>query len=193
MKYKLDLDDELYDFDGWAFVHFHTTAPGFAFADGLNRLYNYRLARIDDMVLDDVQWPFYRHEDGVRHLRFFLIERPVGATAAPWDPTDKLLIIKGENAAQEASLIYSDFTAAAKYDDGDLLAREHAELMDTLLSNFTMANLLDFTTTPASRKATKERSLVMQHCDALLAYIEQKHLDLSDEERLRLETKVKKI
>ena len=192
MKYKLDLDDTPYDFEGWAFVHFHTTRAGYAFADGLNRLYDYSLARIDDMPLNDAAWPLFRYEDSVRHLLFFLLERPAAATAAPWDPSDKLLVIKGENATPEAERVYHDFTDGATVEEGDLLAHEHAELMAALQADFTVAGLLDFSITPASRRAIKERTAVMQHCDSILAYIEQKHLDLGTEERMRLEMTLKK-
>ena len=83
--------------------------------------------------------------------------------------------------------IYADFTNNTVVDEGDLLAQEHADLLEALLTDFTVVNVLDFTSTPATRKAIKERQTVQQHCDKILAYIEQKRLDLSEEERMRLE------
>lgn len=186
MKYKLDIEEDEYCFEGWAFLHFHTLMPGYAFADRLNRLYDYRLERLDDMPLEGKDWPFYRYEDALGKTLFFLVERPVTAAAAPWDAGDKIFLVKGENAEKVVQHIYADFTNNAAYDEGDLLAREHADLLEALLTDFTVVNVLDFTTTPATRKAVKERQLVQQYCDNMLAYIEQKHLDLGEEERMRL-------
>ncbi len=186
MKYRLDLDDEP-GFEGWAFLHFHTLTPGYAFADSLNQLYDYRLTRIDDMVLDGIPWPLFRHEDPMRHLVIFMAERPSSTADTPWDAGDKLLIVKGEIAETVVHGIYADFTDTPIVDEGDLLARDHAALLDSLLQDFTVANQLDFETIPASRKAQKECTLVIQQCDAILNHIEQHHLDLSDEERMRME------
>ncbi|MBP5527124.1 MAG: hypothetical protein J6X79_01575 [Bacteroidales bacterium] len=187
MKYKLEIEDDLFDFEGWAFLHFHTSMPGYAFADCLNRLYDYRLARVDDMTSLEGQWPVYRYEDAVSHQIFFLVERPAAAVDAPWEAGDKLLVVKCENAETVAHHIFADFTSNAAVDEADLLAREHAALLEDLLAEFTVVNILDFSAPVASRKAAKERQLVQQHCDGILAYIEQQHLDLSDEERMRLE------
>lgn len=187
MRYKLELEDDEFDFEGWAFLHFHTTMPGYAFADCLNRLYDYRLARVDDMTLDGVAWPLYRFEEPLHHSIFFLVERPVQAVEAAWEAGDKVLVVKGETAESLAHDIYSDFTVATDVPEGDLLAREHADLLDELLADFTVVNLLDFSTPPATRKAAKERLVVQQHCDAILTHIEQQHLDLSEVVRMRME------
>ena len=188
MKYKLDLDDELFDFEGWAFVHFHTATPGYILADTLNRLYDLRLQRIDDMMLDDNPWPLFRHEDTVRHLIYFLTEHhvPPPASALPWGPGDKLLVIKGDNADPEARFIQTDFSQPPTDDDGDLLAREHAQLLDRLLATFTVASRLDFDTPPSNRRAAKERTALQQLLNTMLTYIEQQHLDLSHDEQLHL-------
>lgn len=187
MKYKLDIEECENYFEGWAFLHFHTLMPGYAFADRLNQLYDYRLARLDDMTIDGTDWPFYRYKDALGKTFFFLVERPVTANAAPWDAGDKILLVKGENAETLVQHIYADFTNNTVVDEGDLLAQEHADLLEALLTDFTVVNVLDFTSTPATRKAIKERQTVQQHCDKILAYIEQKRLDLSEEERMRLE------
>lgn len=187
MKHTLEIEDEEYAYEGWAFLHFHTPMPGYALADSLNRLYDYRLTRQDDMPLDDVDWPLYRFEDALGKLLFFLVERPVMATTAPWDAGDKVFLVKGENAAAEVQHIFADFTSSAAVDEADLLAREHAALLEDMLADFTVVNILDFSTSPTSRKGTKDRQLVQQHCDMILTYIEQKHLDLSEEEKMRLE------
>lgn len=186
MKYKLELEEEEYGYEGWAFLHFHTLLPGYALANNLNRLYDYRLERTDDMPLDGNDWPMYRYEDTLGKMFFFLVERPATATAAPWDTGDKVFLLKGENADMAAHHILADFTENLTVDEGDLLAREHADLLNELLAEFTVVNQLDFETPPSSRKAAKERVLVQEHCDKILAYIEHKHLDLSEEEKWRL-------
>lgn len=188
MKYKLDLDDCDSPLDGWAILHFRTQQPAYAFADCLNRLYGYRLRRLDDMPLEGAQWPFYHHEDTVGHLKYYLVERPPAATGAPWEPGDKLLLIKGDSAPYVADDLYADFTTTAPADDHDLLAREHAECMDSLLANFTVVTLLslDGESDTHSRRGQKERAAMQRHCELILTYIEQQHLDLGAAERLRL-------
>lgn len=186
MKHTLELDDEEYAYEGWAFLHFHTSMPGYALADSLNRLYDYHLTRQEDMALDDTGWPLFRYEDSLGKMLFFLVEVPASATTAPWDAGDKIFLLKGENAEWTAQHIFADFTSSSPVDEADLLAREHAELLDDLLAGFTVVNILDFSTAPTSRKATKDRQMVQQHCDIMLAFIEQKHLDLSREELMRL-------
>lgn len=182
MKYKLDLDDLDSSFDGWAFVHFHSPTPCYMLADSLNRLYDYRLARIDEMTLDGVGWPLFRHEDGVRHLVMFLVDCP-----EPTGSGNKMLIIKGKLAEQEARLIHTDFATPPACDEGDLLAKEHADLLETLLADFTVASLLDFDSAPTTRQAVKDRAAMQQLCNNMLNYIEQHHLDLCQEELLQME------
>lgn len=187
MKYKLEIEEEEYGFEGWAFLHFHTLQPCYALANNLNGLYDYRLERMEDMSLEGVGWPLYRYEDTVGRMLFFLVERPAGAVDAPWDANDKVFLLKGENADTVARHILADFTERLDIDDGDLLAREHADLLEELLAEFTVVNLLDFESATSSRKAAKERVLVQDYCDKILAYIERKHLDLSEEEKWRIE------
>ena len=182
MRYKLDLDDDSSDFEGWAFVHFHSPTPGYLLADSLNGLYDYHLARIDDMPLDEAQWPLYRHEDN--DMVIFLVEHPTAASS-PWEKGDKLLIIKGETAQREAQHIHTDFATPPTCEKGDLLGQEHAEQLEMLLAEFTVASMLDFNVTPSSRTAIKERAAAKRLIDGILAYIEQQHLDLRQEELLQ--------
>ena len=188
MKYKLDIEDDSTGFDGWAFVHFHSPTPGYLLADSLNSLYDYRLARIDDMPLDDGDWPLYRHEDNVRHMVMFLVERPATLLGE-----DKLLVIKGKNAAAEAWHIHTDFATPPDCDEGDLLGQEHADILGALLADFTVATMLDFDSVPSSRAAAKERLAMQQMCDNMLNYIEQRHLDLTGEELLQMQQQARKV
>ncbi|MBO7100933.1 MAG: hypothetical protein J6V98_02805 [Bacteroidales bacterium] len=184
MKYKLDMEESLDDFEDWAFLLFHTSAPVHLFADSLNQLYDCRLTRIDNLVVADAEWPFFQHDDPVRHLKYFLAERPASAVAAPWEPGDKLLAIKGESAAYVAEDIYADFTEPANVDPADLLARQHADLIDELLAGFTMVSLLNLDSEPPKRSAAaKQRLLVSQFCSDMLEYIDTHHLDLTEDER----------
>ena len=187
MKHKLPLDDYGLDFEGWAFLLFHTTSPVHLFADTLNRLYDIQLSRIEDLFLAVTPWPFFLHDDPVRHLKYFLAERPAAAANAPWEPGDKLLAIKGENAVSVAKDIYADFTNTAAVDPADLLAKERADLIGELLAGFTMVTLLDLSAdTDLRPSSSKQRQQVEQLCSDLLEYIETKHLDLSDDERIAL-------
>ena len=184
MKHKFTLDDDEPLFEEWSFLLFRSSEPAYSFADTLNRLYDYRLARVDDMMLDGVAWPLFQHHDPVRHLLFFLAEQPPTAVGTPWAARDKLLIVRGETADNIVGAIHLDFTAPPPFDQADLLAREHAALLDSLLADFTVALPLDFATQPTTSKAAKERALAEQYCNAILTHIETRRLDLSPEERI---------
>lgn len=188
MKYKLEIEESQVGFEDWAFLLFHTTTPVHLFADSLNQLYDMRLSRIENLSLAGASWPFFLFDDPIGHLKYFLAERPVTATGAPWEPSDKLLAIKGESAVYAAEDIYADFTEPATVDPADLLAKEHADLLAELLAGFTMVNLLNPDSEPPKRSSVaKQRMNVTQLCSDLLEYIETKHLDLSDDERMRLD------
>lgn len=186
MKFKLEPDELDSGFEGWAFLLFRSPAPAYLFADILNRLYDYRLSRIDDMQIENSAWPFFVHDDPVKHLYFYLTEQPSTAIVTPWSAGDKLLVIKGDAAPKVASSIHSDFSSTPHYDEGDLLAKEHARLLDTLQQEFTVAILLDFDTPATTKKAAKEWALAEHYCDTVIGHIEANHLDLSVEERMRL-------
>ncbi len=177
----LDLDSP---FEGWAFLLFRTPHPAYAFADILNRLYDYRLARTDDLILHDTPWPLFLHHDPIRHLLFFLVQQPLSATGTPWAPGDKLLLVRGDNADSITHTIHRDFTSPPLADPADLLATEHADLLHTLLSDFSVAIPLDFDTVPASPKAVKEQALAQRYCNLILDHIESHRLDLSPDELL---------
>ena len=183
MKYKLDLDDES-PFEDWSFLLFHTTMPSYALADSLNRLYDYRLARIDNLQTTTAAWPLFTFEDTVSHLKYFLLERPAAATA--WERGDMLLVVGGENASAETDAIYEDFTEPAEPDPTDLLATEHAALLGELLAGFTMVSPIDFTQSTSG----KRRSATEQCCHEIVEGIEKRHLDMSADERRRLEENI---
>lgn len=175
----IEPDDEFLDI---AYLLFHSQEAGYIFADNINRLYRYSLRRIDDMPGG---YPFYTYSDDLNQRQFYLIEKPSTAQpSGPWQPTDKLFLIKGEDALLEAQAIYDDFTAPKQPDPDDLLALQHAELRDQMLEEFTVVNLLDFAApAPTSQRAARDRAAIELHCNQILNYIEQKHLDLPDHER----------
>lgn len=183
MKYRLDLDDES-PFEDWSFLLFHTSLPSYALADSLNRLYDYRLTRIDDLQLVAASWPLYTFEDPVAHLKYFLLERPAAATA--WEKGDMLLVVGGENAAMETESVYEDFTDPGVPDPTDLLATEHAALLDELLAGFTMVSPIDFRQPSQGRR----RSAAEQCCHEIVEGIEKRHLDMSADERRRIEENI---
>lgn len=180
MKYRLDIDDDT-PFDGWAFVLFQTTTPAYMLADSLNRLYDYRLARIDDLTTPSASWPLYTFEDYVAHLKFFLLESPSSGSA--WETGDKLLAVAGESAEAEADALCADFNDPEPYDPADLLAAEHAEMLNRLLAGFTIVSPIDFAQMPAH---SKRRTIAEQCCREIIDAIEKRHLDMNADERRRL-------
>lgn len=187
MKHKLSLDIADSAYEGWAFLQFHTTMPNYVFVDGLNSLYDYRLERVDDMNIDDVAWPLYRFDDSNSHLVYFLVGRPAAATDAPWDDGDMVLVVKGENAAEMVETIYDDFNSRHQCDGADLLALQHEEQLNQMLSSFTLALQLDPDAAMAQRSSQRKRGGIVYYCDRILDHIEEYHLDLTDVERARLE------
>lgn len=179
---EIDFDDDVLDI---AYLLFHASQPGYIFADNLNRLYNFALHRIDDMP---DHYPLYTHSNPISHKHYFLVEKPASAQpSGSWQPSDKLLLIKGEGALSEAQAIYDDFTAPLPPSPDDLLALQHAELRNQMLEAFTVVNLLDFSSpTPTNPRAARDRAALEQHCNQILNHIESKHLDLPETERQRL-------
>lgn len=181
----LDIDpcDDLLDI---AYLLFHCSEPGYIFADNINRLYDYSFRRIDDMP---DAYPFYIHSNPVSHKQYFLVEKPENAPASgSWQPTDKLLIIKGEDALYEAQTIIDDFTDPLPPRSDDLLAIQHAEIRDMMLAEFTVVNLLDFSApAPSNTRAARDRAALEAHCNQILNHIEHNHLDLPDHERQLLQ------
>lgn len=184
-KNKFILDDVEDDALDIAYLLFHAPQPGYIFADNLNRLYNFALHRIDD-ILDN--YPFYTHSNPITHKHYFLIEKPALAQpSGSWHPSDKLLLIKGEGAPLEAQAIFDDFTTPKPPAADDLLELQHAELRDQMLEDFTVVNLLDFSApTPTNPRAARDRAALELHCNQILNHIENKHLDLPESERQHL-------
>lgn len=180
MKYKLDIEDDT-PFEGWSFLLFQTSTPSYMLADSLNRLYDYRLTRLDDLEVGAASWPLYTFEDQIAHLKYFLLESP--ATGSAWSNGDKLLAVAGEGAEQETAFLYADFTNPADYDPADLLAAEHAEMLNRLLAGFTVVSPIDFGHTPSP---SKRRVAAEQCCREILDAIEKRHLDMNADERRRL-------
>mgnify|MGYP006872978158 CR=1 FL=1 len=147
----LDLDPQAGRWDGIALILFHSIAPNYAFVDDLNHLYNLRLSRIEDLELNDLQWPLFSFNDTLRHLRYFVIERPASTTgAAPmWTPGHKMMILIGQQAEQQAKTIHDEFSSATTPDDpNDIIAAQHTKLLDNIRSDFTTTTLLDPTAPP---------------------------------------------
>lgn len=112
-KFTLELEDDAPEYEDMAFLFFHTSVPGYAFADDLNRLYRLALARQDDLVLREYRWPLYRYHDLVSKLTYLVVERPSGSRgAAPhWSEGHKLMVIHGDLADIRAEAIRDDFGA----------------------------------------------------------------------------------
>lgn len=184
MKISIGIEDFAPSLDDIAFVLFRSSLPGYAFADSLNRLYDLDFHRIDDIDIDGTPSPFYTHYDTTRHLHYFLVESKDTTICSPGD---KLLLVKGENAPDMAQYISDDFSSPAKPDPADLLAQQHAELLDELLADFTVASLVNADQPQGlSRKAAREHARLQDHYFKILDYIEEHHLDLSESERSHL-------
>lgn len=179
--FTLELDDEE-PLSDVAQLLFRTSQPGYLFADTLNRLYGYSLRRIDDIPLDGAEWPFYTYTDSVNHLRYYLVEKPAGEQLHDaWGEHNKMLIIKGECADDEAEHLYEDLTDPLPADEGDLLATEHAALRDDLLADFMLVDRYDQNTPlppKASRRVTQIQTNLKQHTTAIMTHIDTERLDL---------------
>ena len=178
--YTLDTDDQ--PIDDIAYLLFHNTDPGYIFADSINHLYDLHLCRTDDLPLLQQQWPFYTYADTLGQLHYYLVERPAAAPAsATWGPSEKLLIIKGDCAPEQAQLIYEDFSDPVTPSPDDLLAHSHAAIRDEMIAGLTVVNILDLSAPPlenANTKAARDRNTLQRLCNSILEYIESNSLDL---------------
>lgn len=179
--FTLEIDDDEPQLDV-AQLLFRTSRPGYLFADTLNHLYGYSLHRIDDIPLDGTEWPFYTHADSVKHLRFYLVEKPSNETLKEaWGEHNMMLVIKGDCAADEAEWLYEDLTDPLPADEGDLLAIEHDALRDDLLADFMLVNRYDpeaVLPPKASRRMQQIQATLKQHSTAIMTHIDKERLDL---------------
>lgn len=168
---KLDLDEEVSPFEGFAFLLFHTATPNYAFVDDLNHLYELALARTDDIEIMGEPWSMFTYRDPLWQLTYHLIERPSTAATGVthWGPAEKLLMIKGLNADEIATHICDDFTASHPTGDRtDSRDADHAAILEYYQQSLTAVTLYDpLDQQPASKKAAKERA----ELEALLADI----------------------
>ena len=179
--FTLEIDDEE-PMSDVAQLLFRTSQPGYLFADTLNHLYGYSLRRIEDMPLDGEEWPFYTYTDNVNHLRYYLVEKPADEQLHDaWGEHNKMLVIKGECADDEAERLYEDLTDPLPADEGDLLATEHEALRNDLLADFMLVDRYnpDSILPPkASRRMTQIQATLKQHTSAIMTHIDKERLDL---------------
>lgn len=176
-KYTLELDDDLPEMDDVALLFFHTSVPGYAFVDDMNRLFRLSLSRQADLKMHEHQWPLYRYREAMTKLTYLVLERPAGSggTAPHWAEGNKLMIIQGEMADMQAKQIMDEFgrqPEASPYDTPaneerrNILSGYQQVLMP--VSRFVPGEMADAT---MPRKAAKERaeleSLVYDLMDCL--------------------------
>jgi hypothetical protein len=164
-------------FEGMAFLFFHTVAPNYSFVDDLNHLYSLELARMEDMLLDDGQWPVYYYRDTMRRMTYYLIERPAIAlgNATYWGGGQKMLLIQGDGATIEAERIGNDFgTESHKAEEDDIAAQEHNAMIEAMLRDFVMVTLFDPEKAPEglARKALKERNELQALLERIIDYLD---------------------
>ena len=173
---RLDPDDTEPDLDEYVFMLFHTQEPGYAFVDDINRLYNFTLARIEDMQLHESEWPLYTYRDSLRKIEFFLVEKPAAAERLMprWGVGQKLLIARGEDARMCLEKILNDFLEMPRLPDtGDLAAQQRYNILTTFQQSFTTVTLLDIDDdTALPPKAARERSDTRQLLAAMLDYLD---------------------
>lgn len=176
----LDLDDEMPDFEGYAFLLFSSTTPSYVFVDDLNRLYGLNLTRAADMEMQQQQWPLFCYYDSLARTHYYLVERPAASTSTAWPSGHKILIVRGEGADTTANNIHNEFRYARRPDDPtDLLAAEHYALLENFLSAFTITQRIDpmaETSPQMSRKAQKEQTELMALLADIVDYIDMNRL-----------------
>lgn len=176
----LDLDDEMPDFEGYAFLLFSSTTPSYVFVDDLNRLYGLHLTRTADMELQQQLWPLFCYCDTLARTHYYLVERPASSTSAAWQAGHKMLILRGEDADAKADAIHCEFgSAVPPADPADLLAAEHYTLLENFLSAFTLTQRIDPLAVPdttLSRKAQKEQADLNTLLTDIVDYIDVKRL-----------------
>lgn len=167
---KLELDDEMLPFEGFAFLFFHTDEPNYAFADDLNRLYRLKLTRTTDMELRGSFWPMFTYRDPMQQLCYYLIERPSGSgtIAAHWGTSHKLLLLQGQNAEEIAERIYKEFNTMPSVTD-----MERSEILNALMQNFMPVSLYEQNPdVQLSKKSAKERAEMEDLFTQVLDYLD---------------------
>lgn len=171
----LDPDLAMPDYEGFAFLLFHTEAPSYVFVDDLNRLYGFALTRTEDMQLHEACWPMFTYYDPKLRLHHYLVERPAGSGSAAWPGGHKLLIVRGDAATNVVESIHEEFSAAPPpVDPTDLLAQEHNRLLENFHESFTLTTHIDPTadTSTLSRKAQREQAELFALLNDILDYFD---------------------
>ena len=140
---KLDLDDFGDDNEDLAYLFFHTACPGYVFVDDLNHLYDLALSRENDLDLNEQKRP------------------TVGSgVASHWAPGHKMMILKGENAAETAEVISNDFgTPPPQPDTCNPAEMERYDILTSYQQAFTPVNIYDIhAPVSTSKKTLKERT-----------------------------------
>ena len=181
--FTLECDEDMRPRENTELILFHSVAPSYAFVDDLNKLYSLSLHRLDDMRPDssDLQWPLFAHYDPHSHLHYYLAERPVGSTGAPfWTAGHKLLIILGERALLMADTIEADFNSSPdSIAPTDIIALMHCEMLDRLRNDFTTITRLAPSSDPPPSlkgKALREYNELQNLVDCVLDYIDLKYI-----------------
>ena len=179
---ELDWDDGESLYDDVSFLLFHSVAPSYAFVDDLNKLYHLNLCRTHDMTLDGKEWPLFTDCDNMMKLDYYLVEKPIAADdgSSFWTGGHKLLIVKGDRAKALVDRIHDEFSSPAdSYDETDLLAREHAELLESLRGGFTTTTRITPSLPPSvtlSRKAQRDYNALCHMLEQILDYIDMEKI-----------------
>ena len=176
--FELDCDDSECQYDNVAFLLFHSVAPSYAFVDDINKLYGLNLSRIEDMNLYGQQWPLFSDRDKMMKLDYYLVEKPLQANIceALWTSGHKLLIVKGDRSAAIVNTIHNEFCSINdEHDPADILAEEHALLLNNMRSSFTTTTCIDPSQPlppSLSKKSQRDYNVLCNILEEVLDYID---------------------
>ena len=127
-------DNPVFNLHDTAVVLFKTSFMNHEAAISLNEAYHLNLTRIDDLTIDDKQYPVYIFHSTASRLSFIMLAAPSGGMPDPcFSYYDKMLFIRGRDARQFQQKIYDDLSASRpEPPTGEMLKHSHWEMLNLL-------------------------------------------------------------
>ena len=93
------LPDATFSFEDTAVLMFRTSYLNYQFVMEFNKAHTLALSRVEDIVLNEAEYPCFSYNDDYSHMAYVMIERSkVGTPDRVFDYYDKLLLVRGRDS-----------------------------------------------------------------------------------------------
>ncbi len=93
------LPDATFTFEDTAVLMLRTSYVNYRFVMEFNKVHEMEMARVEDIVLNDVEYPCFSYNDEYSRMAYVMIERSsTGSSDRIFDYYDKLLLVRGRDS-----------------------------------------------------------------------------------------------